>query len=249
MPRDKIIKRIDTLQEIIDSKPEMVVYGITFRDLQNPLEKQISTTDVIAPGKPEDILPDPEKFFLNWIPTKNIIDFSNFNNPQITTLKLFKILTKPNSIKEIKPDSYHTPFHKYPPKADFIATENKMQIDYNRRIAQENIFKDYGIGGTDIEINALKEIITTLKKNNIKVVLFSTPYPKFYLDKIDNSDIEIFTSALDEISNEFDVNVYHFYDKYADLKIWSDLTHISMQKSSMFYSPDLAEIILQEIKS
>jgi len=249
VPDDEIIKRIDTLQEIIDTKPVMVVYGITFRDLQSPLEKQISTTDVIAPGKPEDILPDPEKFFLNWIPPKNIIDFSNFNNPQITTLKLFKILTKPNSIKEIKPDSYHTPFHKYPPFADEILGEKMLKQGYQRKVLEGTMFTGYGIGGTELEVNTLKKIITMLKENNIEVVLFNIPYPKFYLDNVDNSDIEIFTSTLDEISNEFDVNVYHFYDKYADLKIWNNINHVSTSKKSIIFSQDLAEIILLEIKS
>jgi len=80
------------------------------------------------------------------------------------------------------------------------------------------------------------------------VILFSVPYPSVYLEKISESDIEIFTSRLEKISKENNLEVYHLYDKYAELNIWWDGTHVSMANTTSTYSLDVAKIILQEIE-
>jgi len=246
IPGDKPSKRINSLKEIIDTKPAMILYGIAFRDLQGSVQNQIQITDVIGAVKPVDILPEPWNLLYEIIPNKTIIDFSNFDNPQITTLKLFKILQNPNTISQITPDLPNTPFYKYKPENFEIKNfKSPMKKDYEKR----ERFISNQTRLSDPEVIAMKSIISTLKENNIQVILFSVPYPKISLYKLDDTDIEIFTSTLEEISDEFDVKVYHFYDKYADLNIWADPIHVSMNQKSIIYSSDMAKIILDEIKS
>jgi len=247
MATDKPSKRIRTLQEIIDSKPVMVVYGIGYRDFEVSVGTQNPITQVIATSKPEETLPQPWEFLYEVIPQTNIIDFSNFDNPQLTTLKFFEMVQHGKQIQEITtPDLTNTPFLKYNKMmSNIIYLSSMMEEKYYER----SRFTSYDTGVSDLEVNMLKRIISTLEKNNIKVVLFSPPYSQLYFDHVDNASIEIFKTIMEDISDEFEVEFYNFHDKYADLLIWHDPIHVSMNKKSIIYSSDMAKIILDEIKS
>jgi len=97
----------------------------------------------------------------------------------------------------------------------------------------------------------MKKITNSIELKSIMALshlkLF-VPYPRVFLDTLDDSDFEIFTSVLDDISDEFEVPVYHLYDKYADMNIWTDFTHISLNKTAIIYTSDLAQIISSEIE-
>ena len=252
---DEPLKRINLVQEIIDSKPVMVVYGISFLDVIDELRglgamiiiKQDPVTDVIGADKPNSILPDPEKFFHKWMNDQTIIDFTNFDISQKNILKIWGLSTEQSRDSVFKLNSPDTPFIKYTKRLNKIIDEKEMKESLNDFQNYGRIFTGYK-EGKDVDAMTIKKIITTLKKNNIEVILFSVPIPRGYLDKIDNSDIEIFESVLKEISDEFEVKVYHLYNKYADMDIWYDPIHISMDKTAIGFSSDIAEIILAEIK-
>lgn len=249
IPGDNPTRRDNDLQKMIDTNPDMVVYGLSFRDFQSLSKNEIPTTDVIGYAKPVNVLPEPWEYFYDTNIFENIIDFSNFNNPQVTTLKLFGYLVNPDRIAEKKPDLENTPFSKYKPQMSKIKSQEELEIRYQHPFLKTIIFSGYGTDEKYLDTTSLKEIISKLKKNNIQVVLFSVPYPKPFLDGIEKSEIEIFTSILDEISDEFDVKVYHFYDKYAEMNIWADVLHVSLNNTATIYSSDIAKMILQEIES
>ena len=247
MPGDKPSDRIRTLQEIIDTKPIMVVYGIGYADFEGSDKKQNTIPTVIAPTKSEETLPRPWEFLYEDIPQTSLIDFSNFDNPQLTTLKFFDMVQNRKQNKEIiTTDLTNTPFFPYDKMMyNIIYLPSKMEEKYFERPR----FTSYDTGVSNLEINSLKKIISTLEKNNIKVVLFSPPYSQLYFDHIDNASIEIFKSNMEDISDEFEIEYYNFYDKYVDLFIWHDPIHVSMNKKSIIYSSDMAKIILDEINS
>jgi len=229
-------KRIEHLQKMIESKPVLVVYGLTFKDF-----KIASTPNLFLILKPEVGLPEPWIFLDDWIP--NMIDFSNFKNPQVTTIKIFEMLTNQNTAKGIP----NTPFKKLPPSASKIMDKEALEKDLGKRMNSGRIFLSYDSSVDDLKTKDLKKIISELKKNDIDLILFSTPLSRTYLDEIYKTDIEIFESALQEISDEFDVKVYHFYDKYADLNVWYNISHVSTSQNASIYSTDIADIILNEI--
>jgi len=243
---DNPSERFRTLQEIIDTKPVLVVYGITFGDFEGRGIRQNTITTVIAPPKPVDTLPQPWEFLYEYIPQTNIIDFSNFDNPQLITLKIFELSQHRKLKEKLEPDLPNTPFTKYTKILNVITY---LQSEMEDRYYERPRFTGYDNGVSDSVVNTLKRIISTLQENNIKVILISQPYTRTFLDHVDNDSIESFTSIMKEISDEFDVEVYHFYDKYADLPIFHDPIHIAMNKKSIIYSSDLAKIILDEIKS
>lgn len=249
IPGDKPIRRINQLEEMIESKPIMVVYGITFKDFEGSRIRYNPITDVIAEDKQEDNFLEPWKFLHILVLQNTIIDLSNFENPQLTTLKLFEILKNPKAAIKIKPPLDNTPFLKYRSGMYKIIGEELLKIGYRTMFEKGDVFTGYKTKVSDNAVFILKEVITKLKENNIKVVLFSVPYPKYFLEKTGDSNIEIFTSALNKLSEELDVKVYHLNDKYADLNIWADPIHVSTGETAMIYSSDLAQIILDEIKS
>ena len=93
----------------------------------------------------------------------------------------------------------------------------------------------------------MKKIISELQEEEIKVIIFKTPMPKSYLENLPKSTIEKYNAILDEISNEFNVKIYDFSEKYMELPIWMDLTHVAYNDRSSIYSEDIAKMILSGI--
>lgn len=240
--------RINHLQKIIESKPVLVIYGITFKDIKKTEKVQTQITDVIVSSKPKDVLPEPWVFLYDWIPNKTKIDFSNFDNPQGTTLKIFEMLSSQNNTLESSSDLGNTPFYKYLPKMNNIMDEKSLRKNLQNRIEAGSVFTGYEKDVNNLQTDDLKHIISKLKDNNIDVILFSTPFSRIYLETIDEDDIQIFEGKIQKISDKFNVKVYHFYDKYADMNIWSDTSHISINQTSSIYSQDISDIILNEIE-
>jgi len=192
-------------------------------------------------------MPEPDKILAELVSYDDIIDFFNFDDSQQNTLGILQFLIR-NDTQSIpqKLNQDRTPFYEYRPHMYKIIDEEFMNRDMRFLIGRGIIFTGYD--DEIIEADDLKKVITILQSNNIKVVLFSVPYPRGFIDTLDDSDIEIFTSVLEDISDEFDVPVYHFYDKYADLNIWTDFTHVSINKTAIIYTSDLAQIISSEIE-
>jgi len=256
---DKPSQRIEHLQKMIESKPVLVVYGVTLKDFKGKLPQvpitdvkrdviQVPITNVIGTNKPvEALLPEPWNFLYNWIPNNIQIDFTNFNNPQRTTLRIFTLLDNQKNSEDFLLDMENTPFRKYLPAVHKIADDKFLRQNLEKKMMRNSLFTGYALGVYDLNTEDLKKIISELKKNDIEVILFSTPLSRIYLDEIDTIAIEIFKDALQKISNEFDVKIYHFYDKYADMNIWKDISHVSTNQNASIYSTDIANIILNEI--
>ena len=243
---DKPSLRIIHLQKMIESKPMLVVYGITFRDLKSFDNDQPPITDVIGTNKPLEVLPEPWIFLYDWIPNMTKIDFSNFDYSQRNTVRVLEMLTNQINAKDTSSELANTPFMKYLPYMNKITDEKYLRKNLQTRIVANEVFSGYS-GINDLNTEDLKKIISELKKNNIEIILFTTPLSRTYLDKIDSTDIEIFEDTLQKISDEFDVKIYHFYDKYADMNVWLDISDVSSNQNASIYSTDIADIILNEI--
>ena len=98
------------------------------------------------------------------------------------------------------------------------------------------------------QVRYLKKIINELQNENIKVIIFKTPMPKSYLENLPTSTIEKYDEILNEISNEFNIKVYDFSEKYTELPIWMDLTHVAFNANSSIYSEDVATMIISGIE-
>ena len=90
----------------------------------------------------------------------------------------------------------------------------------------------------------MKKIISETKKNNIKLIFFSSPY---LITAIIENDIDAFEKMLEMESQKSDIPVYFLHDKYVEMEIWRDGIHIAINKDTQIYSKDILEILLKEI--
>ena len=79
-------------------------------------------------------------------------------------------------------------------------------------------------------------------------LLFKTPHHKYYIENVPESTLRDYDTVLNEISKELNVDVYDYFDRYADMPIWVDLEHVSYNDESSIYTDDVTKMILLEIK-
>ena len=60
-------------------------------------------------------------------------------------------------------------------------------------------------------------------------------------------DLKDFQRMLNNKSNEFSIPVYFLHEKYVDLEIWRDPSHVAIHPDAQIYTDDILKIILKEI--
>ena len=58
--------------------------------------------------------------------------------------------------------------------------------------------------------------------------------------------MSLIRKLLEKLSNN-GIKIYEFEEKYKDLNIWYNPTHVSLHSNSTIFSTEIAEIIVQEI--
>ena len=225
---DTPTKRLNSIDNIISHKPELVLYSLGTWEFEK-FESKFKSNSAI------DFLLEPRNFFKYLF--EDVTDLSLGeqipSSPKDRSLTLLKYLLR-------GPDQHYHPFIKFLP----------TPIN-----SYEKIIEDFGIpksNGLDVtkqskKIIALNQILHKFQKNDIKVILFSNPQHKLVTNSIQNKDMENFQKMLNNISNEFGIPVYFLHDKYADLDIWRETLHIAVHPDAKIYTDDISKIILKEI--
>jgi len=156
---------------------------------------------------------------------------TTFNIPTIFPPE--KKITNPN-----------TPFFFIPLWMTVITDEPRLKKDaiYCKTI-------EIGSATNNKELTSLKEMIDELQKNKIKVVIFTTPLQRDCLQGFSDSTKENFNTMLKDISSQYGTKIYDYTEKYEDLPIWFDSTHISYNSKSMIFSEDVAKMLFGEINN
>ncbi len=251
-------KRIDSLDLIIDSKPELVLYGIGYRDFQ----AKISTDRISETTKTKSILPDPHDFFEEYILAKlkfYDLELDYIKNPKLSTLQMIKSF----NIKNFSDDS--TPSNLILDEDHPLRTPEQVQNVYIKK-SDEHLYDDgkkwkSNVERYGIEPNyknrysiSLYSIIDKLQENNIKVILFTFPHHKYLLENVPYEEEEKFLKIVYDIKKEFNIPVRMLHEEYSNKENWSDLIHIyynynltENNEDSIQYSKDIANLILNEI--
>jgi chromosomal replication initiation ATPase DnaA len=98
------------------------------------------------------------------------------------------------------------------------------------------------------EIEKFYKIIKALQDEETTVIVFTTPLNRIYLDELSKSTKISFDNILKNISEKYNVKIYEFEDKYADLEIWNNVDHVAYNNKSIIFSDQIAEMILKETK-
>lgn len=218
--------RYKLLPQILSLDPSIIFYGISYRDFSN-IELQQSSYSLL---KYLDKLTD-NKYELDSV------------NPKLATLKAIKQLTFGKSLSsENRIVLSNSPLLTLSTPDTKIASQTDLEKSATLIPPQIDIVNNE-------QLDYFKRTLTEIKKNDIKIVIFTTPLSKFYLDNISVSDKQNFKQIINEISNEFNVPVYNFTNNYSSLDVWSDISHVAFNKHSVVYSNDITNMILMEIDS
>ena len=218
--------RYKLLPQILSLDPSIIFYGVSYRDFSN-IELQQSSYSLL---KYLDTLTD-NKYELDSV------------NPKLATLKAIKQLTFGKSLSsENRIVLSNSPLLTLSTPDTKIASQTDLEKSATLIPPQIDIVNNE-------QLDYFKRILTEIKKNDIKIVIFTTPLSKFYLDNISVSDKQNFKQIINEISNEFDVPAYNFTNNYSSLDVWSDISHVAFNKHSVIYSNDITNMILTEIDS
>ncbi len=226
------IKNIDLL---ISAEPKIVVYGISARDFS---EIQSANKPEVKSDQP---LPDPSLLLGNWINNQNseISILQPHFSPKLVTMKELRgaIVNSEDYVK--------APFFRFDYKRDFnVMEDSELKL---LAISQANPTKIKNPDENNTVL-ALKKIIDRLEKNDIKVILFTTPQHKYFYDLVDQSEKIVFEKILLDISEHTYLEIHLFTEKYSELEIWRNPTHIVVSDSASIFSDDIASMILEELR-
>jgi len=256
---DKPAKRLAYINDIISAKPEIVVYGISFRDFANFTAQAAILRGFVDPdSQNEHILPEPEIFYKNIersIGSFLNLDYENLKSPQQISRSI--IHKSISSLKVYETTVYGATLTKpFWPSFDNLGTilnDEQLRDLYARQCEENHRGCSLSYEPINPEKNenfsALKEIIKKLKENDIQVIVYSSPFGKNYLDSMRESDKQIFATFLSIISNEFDIPVYQLHDRYINEQIWYDNSHVALGNNKILHNVDIGQIILDELKN
>jgi hypothetical protein len=230
-PGDDFEERERTVEMIIDEKPKIVLYGIEPRAFETSGRNLVSTSDEILPS-----IPSITKIF-------DLVEFDKkgiLKNPKFA---LIRTISKPiNDISTIENPYPNSPFLTYDKKVSKI-----VNLDDLYKIERENTSSIEPVGKNS-NLLYLKKIISKLQENDIKVILFLTPHSKIFLDYFPENERIIFQEIIDNISMTNKILVHSEIDRYSELNVWHDHTHLAVNNNTDFYSKDVAGFILDEIE-
>lgn len=223
--------RFNSIEETISLKPKYVFYGVSFIDFRSPTEKE-NMFDI--------------KFsFAQLLPNNTIEKF----NPKFNTIEKIKetfvstdLFPPPRKFFSIP----NTPFFEYNEDSTTILTEEELK----RGLPLSGVYaSEINLTDDHQEVQHFEKIISEFQKNNIKVVIFTTPVHNLYYNALSDSVKDDFNKLLEKISNDYDVKIYDFSNEFGDMDIYWDLIHVSYNEKSLVYSESAAKIILKEIES
>ena len=227
---DSPSQRIKDLDLIISSKPTIVIYSIGYRDLSN-----------YSNQNPFDIKEYFQKPFRNIFGDVGTL----FENPKLVTFKILKNFVD----LEKKNFNYYSPF--YPQDVESMKIIHNQQFIENQysyfggsKLIENNVnsFED------NLDAQALDVIISSLRKNNVYVILLVTPHDKTFNELIDEDLLNSFNILVTTISEKHKVKNYSFYNSYFDEDIWTTFNHIAYKNiNSIIFSKDVSKIILDEL--
>lgn len=230
-PADMPLDRLSELDRIISANPTVVLYVVGMRDF----EKSANQNELAGIPNPVELMGEVAS------PTQFIdYDFNEIRNPKLITLRtiISEVLGENSEVKDWYDQD--SPFYPIKKKENAIITD-----DAGLRNQSEKGPDFMGIDPSSAK--PLKKIIRTLEQENIKVVLVTSPYNKWYLHSVPDNDEDDFINLTQDISKEFGISLHVFFDKYANLNVWREIQHVSTNQDALIFSDDVAEALLSEI--
>lgn len=102
-----------------------------------------------------------------------------------------------------------------------------------------------------VALNLLEQIIEKLKEKNVRIILITTPFRKYYNDFFTNELLnEKFYKYIYQIKNKYNLEYYdfsHSYEIFEKEEYFNDYDHLS-EKGSEVFMKEIGKIIKKEGK-
>ena len=210
-------KRFEDIEKIISLNPDIVFYGISYRDFSSISNDQIQQYKIT-------------------------IDI----NPKFSTMQAIRsVLTELGIFQELKNQLSDTnsPFKMIGVKQTIIETKENLELQTkNQKINQLTIKIE-----NNQQASYFKKIISKLQENDIKVIIFTTPISHSFNKEIPITTKENFKIILNDVTKQFEIKMYNFTNRYSELNIWQNPTHVSYNMDAIIFSEDIANMIIQEV--
>jgi len=225
-------RRISDISYVTNMNPDFVFYGISFRDFDSP-NQSVS----------KYFLPD-----LKLLVDQSIPDYFESLNPQFISRTIIKDILQNYGLIDVSEydiNPTNTPFFSLGHLETIILEEPELErLLLTTNPSPQSLYIPIS---NNEQVNSFKKIIQELKNNDIQVIIFTVPIHDFYLDNISIETKSSFNQILNNISDEYDVRIYNFTNKYSGLKIWNNLDHIAYNENSNIFSSDISEMLIMEI--
>lgn len=215
-------KRLQSLSNILSHNPDIIVYGLDIKFFKPSPQNELSLSELIL---------HPKNLFKNNF--NDIIDPLREKIPgspkdrTLHTLKYILFGPQPHHHPFINfSETPITPISQLPPPSD-DPNLSRLNLSENGK-----------------QMLSFKKLISEFKKNDIEIIVFSTPYHK---TSISENDVELFEEMLQEFSKKNNISVYFFHEKYSEMEIWRDTIHVAINKDTQIYTNDILEILLEEM--
>jgi len=234
--------RLDIIDEFLELKPSIIIYGIGYRDFADL--KLLSELE-----KPDNILPNPERIstiIFTSIENNTKLDFKSLKSPKSITVKLLKNLIgqeENNASIIIRPNA---PFYHIDESNQLIL--NDYELKRSMAVFPYKLDSIEPIGTNDY-VKSLKEIINKIQSKGITLIIVTTPYSQYYLDEISEKNKIQFDLIINSLSNEYKISIYKFHNKFVNENIWNTNDHIAFGGSNILPNVELAKIISIQLMS
>ena len=231
--------RLNSISKIIELKPDLVVYGVSYMEFADFIIK----TEL---SKPKSLLPD-SAFYLKEI----IINLENLFNLNFEGWNSAKVLTI-NYLKNMigigdKDDSEditlkNSPFYNIRKSYTVVLDELSLKRSLESNKSQiEKIYREHE------NVEALKEIIKKFQTDEIPIVIFSIPVSNVMLETISEHDQERFEKVLYEISYETGIDIILLHNEFGNMDIWNDPIHLAYGSKSIIFNDKITSVILENL--
>ncbi len=231
-------QRFQSIPETLDLEPHLILYGITYYDLNGYLWDDIDKNPQLLPSitlNPVDLISENSDPFSKINPKETTLNFirDTFNDSQFFPSKRDRLQLENSPFSHI--DDYQK----------IISTEQNLQ-----KISSEFVTNrvNQDPSKTNEQINYLRNIIELTQENEINFILVILPQHEYFLDLVPERDEVLFSSTLAKLEKDFDIKVYDLSRNYENLNIWQDHNHIAFNNKSIIFSEDIYKIIVNELR-
>lgn len=236
VPSDTPSQRLRSIEKVITLKPELVIYGVGYRDFSN--KNTLIKPENMLESK---LLPSPNGLLHNNKIINAFNEILHIDSPKFVTVQILNSLTnsitKQTTLYDIRMDK--TPFYFHAKEVEYIKNSTEIRLDFEKRPPNLGYLDS---PDENDEVHALDQIVDDLQKNNIPVVVFTTPHARIFLENLNQQNKNAYDDILKHLSEQ-NIKIYRLDDKYQDLDIWYDYYHVSINEHATIFDDDIIKMI------